>query len=57
MFKPGQPAFSLQRLVTFIAALWLLVTMLIIFFLIASPRMSKPANRVDAPRTQAVDRA
>jgi hypothetical protein len=47
MFKPLQPDFNLKRLVMSIAALWLQVTVLVIFCCISSPRMSTPANNVD----------
>jgi hypothetical protein len=57
MFKPIRHEFNLKRLLTFIAGLWPLVTVLIIFCFITAPRMSKPSNQVDAHRTQSVNGA
>jgi hypothetical protein len=53
MFKPLQPDFDLKRLVTFIAALWLQVTVLVILCCISSPQMSSPSNNVDTLHTTA----
>jgi hypothetical protein len=57
MFKPIRHIFNLKRLVSLIAALWLLVTLLIIFRCITSPDMSKPSHSVDVSRTEAVNGA
>ena len=55
MFKSLRPDFNLKQLVTFIAALWLQVTVLVIFCGISSPQMSAPSNKVDTFRTQALN--
>jgi hypothetical protein len=57
MFKPLHSEFNLKRLVIFIAALWLQVTVLVIVCCISSPRMSRPSNDIDAPRVLAVNGA
>ena len=41
MFKSLHPDFNLKRLVTFIAALWLQVTVLVILCCAFSPQMRK----------------
>jgi hypothetical protein len=48
MFKPLQSDFNLKRLVTFVAALWLQVSVLVIFCCISSPPMSGHPDRVEA---------
>jgi hypothetical protein len=50
MFKPLYPDFNLKRVVTFVAALWLQVTVLVIFCCVSSPQMS-PAASYDAGST------
>jgi hypothetical protein len=57
MFKPLQPDFNLKRFVTFIAALWLQVTALVILCSISSPQMSGPSNNVDTLHTIAMNAA
>ncbi len=57
MFKPLRSDFILKRLVTFIAALWLQVTLLVILCGIFSPHMSRPSKNADALRTMAVNGA
>jgi len=57
MFKPLPSNFNLKRLVTFIVALWLQVTALIILCCISSPQMSSPANNADTLHTMAVNGA
>jgi hypothetical protein len=57
MFKPLQPDFNLKRLVTFIAALWLQVTALLVFCCISSPPISKPFNNIDTLHTMAMNGA
>jgi hypothetical protein len=54
MFASLRPDFNLKQLVTFIVALWLQVTALVIFCGLSSKQMS-PSNRVDAPRVQVVN--
>ena len=55
--KPLRPDFNLERLVTFIAALWLQATLLVILCGISSPHMPRPSANVDALRTMAVNAA
>ena len=57
MFASLRPDFNLKRLVTFIVALWLQVTVLIIFCCIAFPPMSGHSDKVDAFHPQAVNGA
>ncbi len=57
MFKSLPSDFNLKRLVTFIAALWLQVTALVIFCCISSPQMSRPSGDVDALHTMAMNEA
>jgi hypothetical protein len=53
MFKSLHPDFNLKRLVTFIAALWLQVTVLVILCCASSPQMPQPSNNVDTLQTMA----
>lgn len=57
MFKPLHTDFNLNRLVTFIAALWLQVTVLVILCCISSPQTAHPSNNVDTLHNMAVNGA
>jgi hypothetical protein len=57
MFKSFHHDFNSTRLVTFIAALWLQVTVLVIFCCVSSPQIARPSNNVDALHTMAVNGA
>jgi hypothetical protein len=47
MFQPLHPEFNLKRLVAFIAALWLQVTVLVILCCASSLQMPQPSDKVD----------
>ena len=57
MFKSLPSDFNLKRLVTFIAALWLQVTALVILCCISSAQMSRPSGDVDALHAIAMNAA
>jgi hypothetical protein len=59
MFKPLHPEFNLKRLVAFIAALWLQVTVLVILCCASSPQMPQPSDsdKVDTLHTMAMNGA
>lgn len=57
MFKSLRSDFNLTQLVTFIAALWLQVTVLVILCCASSPQMSAPPSQVDKLHIMAVNGA
>lgn len=57
MFKPLHPNFNSKRLLAFIAALWLQVTVLVILCCISSPQMPQPSDKVDTLYTMVVNGA
>jgi len=55
MFNSLHPDFNSTRLVTFLAALWLQLTVLIILCCVSSPGTSKRMNRMDTLHNEALN--
>jgi hypothetical protein len=53
MFKPLHSVFNLKQIVTFIAALWLQVTLIVIICCIASPQ--RPPDQFETPHATAAN--